>query len=156
MNMVNHMNKRLDTFLELSVALTGFDRLHLISTGVGPEYLAALDDIISTAGADALLQAFSTLPATDDGTLLVGTILDDATLGPVARNLTVLWYTGTWTQMPEAWRAANAHSARDTAHVVSAASYLAGLQWSAIGAHPAGALPPGFGSWALPPLGVEA
>lgn len=148
------MNKRLDEFLDLSVALTGFDRLHLIATGVGPEYLSTLDTIVSAAVADALLQAFAAVPAADDA-LLSSQILDDALLGPLARNLIVLWYTGTWTALPADWPATSPRSPRDVGHVVSAAAYMAGLQWSAVGAHPAGALPPGFASWASPPPGVE-
>ena len=33
-------------------------------------------------------------------------ILDDPKLGPVARNLIMLWYCGTWTALPEDWRQA--------------------------------------------------
>ncbi|NNH33825.1 hypothetical protein C9413_32005, partial [Rhizobium sp. SEMIA 4085] len=35
--------------------------------------------------------------------------------------------------------------------VVSPDAYIEGLLWKAIGAHPAGAKGPGFGSWAFPP-----
>jgi len=151
------VNQRLEQFLDLSVALTGFARLHLISTGVGPDYLNTMDSIVSQAITDRLLQTFAALPAGEARTAgLSGQILADAELGPVARNLIVLWYCGTWTPLPEAWGGQHLRSPRDTGHVVSEAAYLSGLQWSAVAAHPPGGLPPGFASWVTPPPGVEA
>jgi hypothetical protein len=35
--------------------------------------------------------------------------------------------------------------------VISADAYATGLVWRASGAHPMGADPPGYGSWANPP-----
>jgi hypothetical protein len=151
------VNKRLDELLGLSVALTGFDRLHLIGTGVAAEYLDTLDRIVSPVVVDALLKAYALLPADDpDAAALKQRILDDEMLGPLARNLVVLWYTGTWTPLPPDWPAPGVRSHLDVAGVVSPAAYLAGLQWRTVGAHPAGALPTGFASWASPPPGVEA
>lgn len=150
------MNERLDEFLKLSVALTGFDRFQLIGTGVGPEYLSTLDSIVPRAIVDRLLEASGKLPGgAAQGGALSERILDDSVLGPVARNVIVLWYSGTWTPLPEQWCATNGRSPRDRGHVVSPAAYLAGLQWAAAEAHPPGGLPPGFASWAEPPLGVE-
>lgn len=150
------MNKRFEIFIDLSAALTGFDRLHLISTGVGPVYLSILQGIVPQKIVDRLLQDFAELPDGDaQAASLSERILDDTLLGPVARNVIVLWYCGTWTPLPEAWWEPQQRSVRDVGHVVSPAAYLAGLQWSAAGAHPPGGLPPGFASWASPPLGVE-
>jgi hypothetical protein len=42
--------------------------------------------------------------------------------------------------------------ARVASYVVSPAAYTEGLLWRAIGAHPAGAKAPGYGSWAQPPV----
>jgi hypothetical protein len=72
-------------------------------------------------------------------------------LGPIARNVIVLWYLGQWDQMPRHWRDRQGASPADVAGVPSAAAFRAGLVWRAIGAHPTGANPPGFGSWATPP-----
>ena len=150
------MDERLDGFLKLSAALTGFDRFQLVSTGVGPDYLNTLDSIVPRAIVGRLLEAFGKLPGGDTrGAALSEQVLDDAVLGPVARNVIVLWYSGTWTPLPEAWCETNGRSPRDLGHVVSSAAYLAGLQWAAAGAHPPGGLPPGFASWAEPPIGVE-
>jgi hypothetical protein len=76
------------------------------------------------------------------------TILADDKLGPVAQNLIRMWYCGTWTALPAAWRSTYGASPLDTNHVVSAEAYQAGLQWAAAGAHPAGARQQGYGAWA--------
>jgi hypothetical protein len=78
-------------------------------------------------------------------------LLDDPDLGPPARNLVVLWYTGQWVQLPGPWRDRHGASALDVDHVLSAESYSEGLVWTAIGAHPQGAKAPGFGTWVAPP-----
>jgi hypothetical protein len=64
-------------------------------------------------------------------------VLADPTLGPVARDLIVLWYCGSW-----------------RGEVVSPEAYVAGLQWVAAGAHPIGARPQGFGAWSLSPEAI--
>lgn len=147
------MKSRLDVFLNLSVSLTGFSRLYLGGTGVGSEYLATLDTIVPGDIVDRLLTTFESQPGDDQ---ISAQVLNDETLGPVARNIIVMWYSGTWTPLPEDWCKANGHSPKDKGHVVSAAAYQSGLQWAAIAAHPAGALPPGFASWASPPLQMQA
>ena len=78
-------------------------------------------------------------------------VLDDPKLGPVARNLIVVWYCGTWTALPDGWREAYGTSPLDTDRVLSAEAYQAGLQWVAAGAHPAGALQQGYGAWSAEP-----
>lgn len=148
------MDQRLDDFIALSVALTGFGRLQLLGTGVGPEYLRVLDSIVPDGIVSALLREGASLPPGDDAA--TARLLDDAVLGPVARNIIVMWYSGTWNALPERWREANGRAAGDVSRVISAAAYLAGLQWAAAGAHPAGASPGGFGSWSSPPSGGES
>jgi hypothetical protein len=66
-----------------------------------------------------------------------------------------MWYCGTWTAMPDAWRAAYGASPLDVNRVVSAQAYQAGLQWVAASAHPAGARQQGYGAWATTPAGVS-
>lgn len=82
-------------------------------------------------------------------------ILLNDTLGPVARNLVVLWYLGQWNQMPADWRDVHGANAVDMTGFVSAEAYAQGLVWEAIGSHPQGAKMPGYGSWALPPKQLE-
>jgi hypothetical protein len=146
-----------DDFLALSVALTGYDRVDLLGTGMVRPYYDELVSIVGEAVAGELLGAAvsSLRRAGGDAKELQEevrrTILDDAKLGPVARNVIKMWYLGNWYQLPRAWREAHGAHARDTDHVVSAAAYQEGLVWRAIGSHPPGAKQPGFGTWSQPP-----
>jgi len=150
------MKTRLGEFLELSVCLTGFGRLQLLGTGMADEYLRTLDEVLPSGLLDQLLAAYRGLPAAEArDAALAEQILGDPRLGPVARNLMLLWYCGTWRQLPDTWRAANGTSPRDQTHVVSAAAYLSGLQWAVVDAHPAGGRPQGFAAWAVAPEGDE-
>ena len=130
---------RTDEFLELSAALTGFSRGSLLDTGMADDYLAALSESLPEGVVDELLDADRSQ------------LLDDPKLGPAARNLIVLWYCGTWTQMPEQWRSDHGSAAREETRVISAMSYQSGLQWLAVGAHPVAARPQGYAAWAFPP-----
>lgn len=145
------MHTRLETFLDLSVCLTGFDLVRLQGTAMGGAYLDACDGIVTPAFMDALFSTFRALPEGEGlETALSSHILDDTRFGPVARNIMVLWYCGTWKQLPPEWRADHVASPADVDHLVSADAYLTGLQWTVVGAHPAGAMPPGYASWAAP------
>jgi hypothetical protein len=110
-----------------------------------------LDELYATVG-DAIV---ARLLATGEEALRTGElqvlVMDDPDLGPVARNVIVLWYLGQWNALPNEWRNRNGASPLDVPRVISADAYAAGLVWTAIGAHPMGAKPPGFGSWANPP-----
>jgi hypothetical protein len=148
------IDERVERFLDLSVLLTGFGRVELLGTGMLEDYLGAVDDVLPAGLLDELFVAYEALPARDREAAAGFAIFDDATLGPVARNLILLWYCGTWTQLPEDWRRLHGTSPLDTHRVVSPASYLAGLQWVAAGAHPVGARQQGYGAWAVPPEAV--
>lgn len=150
-------SERTERFLDLSVLLTGFDRAQLLGTGVAGQYLRTLEDVVCGEVLDDLLHARERLPAGEPSEAVIRSeIIDHADRGPVARNLIMLWYSGTWRALPEDWRRAHGASPLDTDRVVSGAAYAAGLQWVAAGAHPMGARAPGFGSWALPPEDVDA
>jgi hypothetical protein len=149
------MSDRSEVFLDLSALLTGFSRVQLLGTGVADEYLKTLEETLPGDVLDGLLDGYERLPAGDQReAALVSEILGDSKLGPVARNLILLWYRGSWAALPGDWREAYGTSALDTDRVISAASYVAGLQWAAAGAHPVGARQQGFGAWALPPEGA--
>lgn len=146
------MQDRLETFLGLSTLLTGFSRLRLLGTGMARDYLHALDEILPRGFVDELLGVFERLPAGSDLEASVSAqLLNDAKLGPIARNIILLWYCGSWTQLPDAWRAQYGAAAEDVRHVVSAKAYQAGLQWVVAGAHAAGGQQQGFGAWSLAP-----
>jgi hypothetical protein len=143
---------RADQFVDMSALLTGFGRFELLGTGLVGSYLSALDGVLPEGVLDELLDAFGRLPPGPDREDAVkAQILGDPKLGPVARNLILMWYCATWTALPEAWHEAYGASPLDKSHVVSAEAYQAGLQWAAAGAHPAGARQQGFGAWAAAP-----
>jgi hypothetical protein len=129
----------LERFVALSAELTGFREVDIWGTGRAG---AHLDLVLSVAGDD--LTARLLAARSEDA-------LADRDLGPLARNLIVLWYLGQWDQMPRGWRDRHGASPADTSGVPSAAAFREGLVWAAIGAHPTGAKAPGFGSWATPP-----
>jgi hypothetical protein len=152
------VDEHADTFLEMSALLTGFGRARLLGTGLTGSYLRAIDAVLPEGVLGELLDAFGRLPAgadreaTADREAAIGSaILGDPKLGPVARNVILMWYRGTWTALPDAWRSAYGTSPLDTNRVLSAQAYQAGLQWVAAGAHPAGARQQGYGAWAAAP-----
>jgi hypothetical protein len=148
---------RTERFIDLSALLTGFQREQLLGTGVAGQYLRTLEEAVCGQVLDDLLHAYERLPAGERSEAAVTSeILDHTDRGPVARNLIMLWYSGAWRALPDDWRRVNGASPLDTDRVVSGEAYVAGLQWVAAGAHPIGARPPGFGSWALPPERIDA
>jgi hypothetical protein len=141
------------TFLALSAALTGFGSVELEATGLVD---AHLEELAAIVGDDTLGQLLGTAAEVlaaegDRERLLARRILAQPRLGPVARNLVVLWYLGQWDQLPQDWRDTYGASPLDTSRVVSAAAYREGLVWPAVGAHPMGAKPTGYASWASRP-----
>jgi hypothetical protein len=148
---------RTERFVELSTCLTGFDRVTLMGTGLADTYRRTADTTLPGGVLDDLLDAFERVPVGDHREAAVAsTILADPKLGPVARNVILLWYCGTWTTLPAEWQAAYGASPLDTDHVVAAESYQAGLQWVVAGAHPAGARQQGYGAWSVAPEGSRA
>ncbi len=100
--------------LKLSTALTGFNAMELLGTGVAAEVFNTLDVVLPTGVLDELVAAAA--PVSGSGPSLsaadlrvVTAILDDPKLGDVARSLIVLWYTGRWTALPDVWRAYRYH-----------------------------------------------
>jgi hypothetical protein len=144
-----------EIFTELSVALTGFDRAELAATGMIDAYYDKLLRLIGEREAGQLFRYAAEALAEDDGTgtdsALKEKVIDNPRFGPVVINLIKLWYLGRWYPLSRAYRDVNGSTADDVEHVVSAQAYREGLVWAAAGAHPMGAKPPGFGSWAEPP-----
>jgi hypothetical protein len=145
-----------DAFLRLSAALTGFDRMELLGTGMVPRYYDELTQIIGAREVGTLLAAAGRVepghPASgeDLDRAFREQILDDNRFGPVARRIVTMWYIGSWAQLPREWRNTYGATSLDVDHVISAAAYREGLAWVAAGAHPMGAKQQGFGAWARP------
>ena len=149
------MEERSRRFLELSALLTGFGKVQLLGTGVFDDYLSTVDDVLPAGILDELLAAYDRLPEDDRETAAASEIFDDPKLAPVARSVILLWYCGAWTPLPDEWRSVHGTSPLDTHRVVSSASYLAGLQWVAAGAHPIGGRQQGYGAWAVQPEVID-
>lgn len=142
-------------FYSLSVQLTGFDEVELLGTGVGHLYLDWLYEVFPDVTRD-LLAAWETIerehPPGEREAATRGSILDDPELGPFARSVIVLWYAATW--KPPAWAGLPAVHPENVDRAFGAA-YPEGLMWrAAVGAHPTGAKPTGFGTWAFAPTGT--
>ncbi|MEM7758891.1 MAG: hypothetical protein AAGF83_04040 [Cyanobacteria bacterium P01_G01_bin.67] len=148
------------SFLELSVALTGFSEFHLQGTGQAEQYYATVEQNISSDLLVELLKTFQTLKlkaksAHDDSVLTTGLrseILGSEKLGAIARNIIKLWYVATWYPLPASWQAAfGTENSQQHPYIVAPQAYPEGLVWSAIGVNPPGAKAPGFGTWSEPP-----
>ncbi|WP_298271195.1 hypothetical protein [Gemmatimonas sp.] len=144
-------------FLALSSLLTGFTRFRLQGTGQADLYFTTVLAVVGEKTMNELLQAHAVIAAhgaTDETaleSLLRRDILSHEKLGPVARNIIKLWFIGTWYELPAEWRDVFGAPARDGTFVPAPSAYVEGLLWPTIGANPAGAKGPGYGTWAEPP-----
>jgi hypothetical protein len=143
-----------ESFAALSAALTGFRQADLWGTGQVEAYL---NELIATVGGEIVARLLAAgeeaLGSPDPVAALQQLVLDEPDLGPVAQSTIILWYLGQWTPLPNAWRNRHGANPLDVARVISADAYVSGLVWPAVGAHPMGAKPGGYGSWAAPPVG---
>jgi hypothetical protein len=149
---------RLQNFLDFSAEATAFTLFDLQGTGMAEDYMKTVDDVAGPAVLDALLEAYRKISASANGASpadrkaqISREIMGDTRLGPIARNIIKLWYSGTWNKLPPSWSERFGPAPGDRTFVVSPSAYIEGLLWKAIGAHPAGAKAPGYGSWAFAP-----
>ncbi|XXY82517.1 ferritin-like protein [Sorangium sp. So ce295] len=148
-------SSRLDRFLAFSAEVTAFAVFDLHGTGQAEAYLKSADDVVGAGVVDELLAIHGGAGQGSDrqarDAFLRREIFGHEKLGPIARNIIKMWYSGVWYELPTAWTEAYGPAPKDVTFVVSPSSYVEGLLWTAIGGHPAGAKPQGFGSWADPP-----
>lgn len=160
-------------FVDMSVPLTGFDRVELFGTGSAEEYLRVLIervgpynayelyDQVCNEGADRPVEERVPAPT-------------DRRLHAIAVAVTKMWYLGCWEALDhESYalvvREHKAHEERErvkprnrttippnVSFVVSDNSYANGLVWLLTTGHPLGAKPAGFGTWAWPPALPDA
>ena len=146
-----------EDFLDLSAELTGFEPIDLEGTGLTNSFYDVVRSIVGGRIFGRLLLTWHDIHANPDADReheIRTQILMNPMLGPLARNVIALWYTGNWNQMPLAWRQEYGASASDQTHVVSAEAFQEGLVWAAIDAHPPTVRSPGFGTWAKPISGA--
>jgi hypothetical protein len=144
---------RLDAFLSFSSFATAFTEFELLGTGMGELYLKTVVDVVGDPILGELLDAFGHLPADAARSDAFRTnIIEHEQRGPVARNIIKLWYIGTWYALPQSWVDSFRNGRVDADCIPSPFAYVEGLLWPAIGAHPPGAKPGGYGSWVTPPV----
>lgn len=148
---------RLERFLAFSGEATGYSRFELLGTGEAQAYLDAADTAVGTGIVDSLLDGYDRALTTAERedvplpAVLRRDLLSEARLGPVARNIAKMWYSGIWFALPRAWVDAYGAGERNVTMTVNGNAYVEALVWPTIGANPPGAKAPGYGSWALPP-----
>ena len=151
---------QLARFLAFSAEVTAFSVFQLRGTGQAESYFATVKDVVGESTLTELLDAYGAVAPADRSDAAASerrsqrlrqSIFDHGKLGPIARNVIKLWYIGTWFELPSAWARSYGPLPKNLTFVVSPSSYVEGLLWPAIGAHPAGAKAQGFGSWAEPP-----
>ncbi len=147
---------RLDRFLAFSSEVTSFTVFDLQGTGQAEAYLQTVDSVVGAPVVDELLAVYAGADRESGEqareAYLRREIFGREKLGPIARNIVKLWYSGTWYELPSAWTEIYGPAPKDVTFVVSPYSYVEGLLWTAVGAHPAGAKAPGYASWAAPPV----
>ncbi len=111
-------------FTALSVRLTGFDGATLEATGLTDTYRSVAEEQL---GAERFARLLRERREPDD-------TLDDE-LRKAARELTYLWYTGSWPGSPPI--------------TVSPHAYAEALVWKAAGLKAPATDPGGYGSWAV-------
>jgi hypothetical protein len=139
-------------FLEISSYLTGFSRVELEGTGMLKAYYELVTDTVRPSSAQTHPTNAELFLAESARIIKKGRrnearineeiashLMPNAAYNGLAKQIINLWYNGTWGP-----------------NVVSSASYVQGLIWDVAEAHPPGAKQPGYGSWAIPPIKVDA
>jgi hypothetical protein len=155
-------------FVDMSVPLTGFDRVELFGTGCADDYLATLIERVGPYNAYELYEWI----CDKHGNLPEAGRIPPATerrLHAIAAAVTTMWYLGHWAALDDDGyalivRAHRAYEDRErvkprnrialppnTSLVVGPDTYVNGLVWRLTTGHVAGAEPTGFGSWTWPP-----
>ena len=138
--------KQLTEFKKLSELLTGFSSSGLVSTGLLKTYYWTTEKELGSELFDSLLENFSKLNINDPLQLTIRELssvrdfLDHTIFKSYFPHITKLWYLGQWTDDDSG-----------NNKIISSNSYLEGLVWKAIKAHPMGGKQPGFATWSFPP-----
>lgn len=133
----------LTEFVHLSMPLTGFATYDLYGTGMAKLYLDTAGEQLGAENLSAFLAAWKQALADGQGPERL-----TPTHREVARALVYLWYTGSWPQLAPAAHGELRRPQPNAEFVASTSSYPEGLVWRSFQGHPAGAKPPGFGTWA--------
>ncbi len=141
-----------NSFINLSATLTGFPATTLSNPfdtqKVAEVYFKVLSDPTNVDQAtfnkllatfNQLVQQFPSQPAQNQQ--IQTQIINDATLGPLAKNINRMWYLGVW----------YTDDKQQNGFVVSQLAYINGLVWEVMEAHPMGYSTENFGYWNTTP-----
>lgn len=149
---MNSAPRFFDSFLAISVWLTGFDATELEGTGMAESYFQTLieqNDAETTgyffAEVDSILAAGGDEAATNAA--IAARLMPDSCYNCMAKNIILMWYTGEWYSN-------TGNPPEMGSDQISAQSYIQGLMWTAAETHPPGAKQPGYGSWAETPIRI--
>jgi hypothetical protein len=150
----------LATFTALSSVLTGFSVVELEGTGATQINMnSVLQKVGQEIMSEILAGATQALAQPDPAAAILNGMWKSPKLGPVIQNMVLLWYNGSWAPMPKPWLETYAWVQPDLSGSAEWLSppipYEEALAWRAIFAHPPGAKPTGYGSWAEPPEEVR-
>jgi hypothetical protein len=147
---MKNKKKEIETFLEISASLTGFNKAELEGTGMQEDYFQIVmdrprpvSDPSTPTNAELFLAESAQIIKESKGDesklneAIATRLMPDASYNGLAKKIITMWYNSTW-----------------GSDVISPASYVQGLIWEAAQAHPPGAKQPGYGSWAIPPIEI--
>ncbi len=146
-----------DAFTAISAVLTGYSKAELHATGCGEDYWHQFRQVTPEPILREFLSHAVALEKTFAKDLEAGAsevrriYLSSDRLGPLARSLIQLWYLGQWVPLSQDWCRKYGVSRFNVSKIISTRAYKEGLVWDAIGAHPVGAKPQGYGAWAMEP-----
>ncbi|MGG7574355.1 hypothetical protein [Streptomyces sirii] len=133
-------------FVTHCVPLTGFAAFDLYATGMARLYLDTARGQVGAAQFTKFWAAWKEAVAQGKGPQAL-----DLPHREVARALIYLWYTGAWPRLAPVAHSTLRREVANTESVASPSAYVEGLVWRTFHGHPAGAKPPGFGTWAVKP-----
>lgn len=131
-----------ELFLSISSYLTGFSETDLLGTGMLDTYYTTLLENTVEEGLSNFFEKVNQIfdESGDNEEKInadISSFLFAKDLSDLTKAIITMWYTGNWGQ-----------------DVITSESYIQGLIWDAIEAHPPGAKQPGFGSWADKPVEI--
>jgi hypothetical protein len=148
-------------FLAFSAELTGYSETDLEGTGNVDSFHALFEAQAGPTALGFFYESAATVLRHPPGPARAATMHVDVVATPrlwsMCAALITLWYQGFWPALPAAWYGALGTPTPEgwtpaQKIVPSAAAYTEQLAFRAAGAHPPGAHPTGYGSWAIDPV----
>lgn len=136
----------LERFVRLCTPLAGFTAYDLYGTGMAQRYYDTCREQIGPRQFAEFLDAWETAHADGRGPFSLTPVHRET-----ARAVVYLWYTGAFPRLAPAAHAELRRQVPNEEFIPEPSAYVEGLVWRAFNGHPAGAKPPGYGTWAYEP-----